>query len=112
MTVPDTRSGAIGVAEPYAKPSHKDALRAIRNLLVGQQTNPLEGFERVITYKYRGEPIDPADLAREIVWKKREAIQDAQFVRAGDSTRVDPIADDAALRAEIEAILQAAGVTE
>ena len=104
-----TDGGALGVADQViTDPAQKAALVKIRDILVGKQVNQLEGFDRTITYRYRGEPIDPADLSREIVWKKREAISDSQFKASGAAA--EPLTTDAALVSEIEAILKAAGV--
>ena len=109
----NTENGVAGVAAT-AMPQYASAIEQIKSILVGKSINPIEGFDQVIIYKYKGEEIDPADLAREIIYKKREAIRDSQFVRATEKGEPIPIAEseDAVLRSEIEAILNAAGVLE
>jgi hypothetical protein len=108
-TQPDTTKGAFGVAEQLANPQQKAALVQIRNLLVGKQVDPLAGFERNITYLYKGEPIDPADLSRKIVWERREGINDALFSLQSNDPSITS-QDEDELRAEIKSILKAAGI--
>lgn len=107
MTGADTALSAAAVAQPQ----YAGAIEQIQTLLrSGQAGNPVEGFDHATIWRYDGQIIDAGNLTREDRYFRVQNASDATIVSVvRDADDADP---NAALRAQIEAILTAAGVTD
>ena len=107
-------AGRVGIeGGKLAAPQYAGVLTQIQRVLEREAPNPIDGFEFSIIYRFQGAIVD----AKDITWEER-------FIRTGSADKgmpppsgatarpIDDTPEDARLRAEISAILDAAGIGE
>ena len=105
-------SAGLGVGA-LAAPEYAGVLRQIQRVIEKEQSSPVDGFDFDIVYRYRGTIVD----AKDITWEERfirigSADKGLPPIRSSAPRAVDDTPEDAKLRAEISAILNAAGIGE
>lgn len=96
-----------------AAPQYAGVIEQIKRAISGSNASPVEGFEFKIIYRYQGAIVDAADISWEEVYTRRgSAVQGLPPPAPGEEAEPATSAEDARLRAEIAAILDAAGITE
>lgn len=104
----NTEGGALGVAASTGYIDQKKADQ-IATLLVGKRVNPVEGFTRKEYWTYKGEDINVNDLNLKVSYDRDYAVT-GQMMSPVGPVKPDAEINDKELKAEIEAILNAAGV--
>lgn len=106
-TAQRTINAGAGLAKA-AKPEHRDTIELIRKAIAGNAEASLDGFRFSRTYFYEGRVVaDPSMITWEDKWVKTESA-DKTTPPASKSYS----ATDSAIIADINAILDAAGVEE
>lgn len=111
-TIPgfNTDDGVAGVAKQI-KPEYAGTIDQITDILVGKRVNPVEGFAREERWFVKGEEVNSADIKMEVVYKRDYVVTETKLVPGSIlPPTVGPEPSNAELKAEIEAILDAAGV--
>lgn len=104
-----TDEGAAGIAKQL-KPEYAGQIDKVVDLLVGKRVNPVEGFQREERWFLKGEEINPSDLKLEVLYRNNYQVNAAYMEKASGPIKPEGETSDAELRAEIEQILNAAGV--
>lgn len=107
----NTNEGAAGIAKQF-KPEYAKQIDQIADLLVGKRVNPVEGFMREERWFLKGEEINPSDLKLEVLYRNNYQVSAAYMEKASGPIKPEGETSNAELKAEIEAILNAAGVTQ
>lgn len=100
--------GAAGVVKQY-KPEYSGIVDQVSDLLVGKRVNPVEGYAREERWYLKDEEVNPADLKLEVTYRNSFQVNPVMLGPSKPNTPPGEVSD-AELRAEIEAILKAAGV--
>ena len=111
-TVRKGASAGLGLGA-LAAPEYAGVLKQIQRVIEKEQPSPVDGFDFDIVYRYRGTIVD----AKDITWEERfirigSADKGLPPIRSSAPRAVDDTPEDARLRAEISAILDAAGIGE
>jgi len=96
------------------KPEYKTTLEQIRKAILADDPSPVEGYDFVVSWRYKGNVVDAKDIVREEMFIRTANAADGfrPLPNVGKSTTADKIKDRDPLREEIGKILDAAGITE
>jgi len=104
------KDGVAGVAKDF-KPEYAGTIDQITDILVGKRVNPVDGFAREERWFVNGKEVNAADIKMEVVYKRDYLVTETKLVPGAIvPPAVGPESSNAELKAEIEAILDAAGV--
>lgn len=106
-----TDKGAAGVAVGLGKPEYAASLEKVADLLVGKRVNPVAGFEREERWYVAGKEVNPSDIKLEVLYRNAYQLN-ASYMQPSGQVAAPATGEisDKELKAEIEAILKAAGV--
>jgi hypothetical protein len=91
-----------------ARPEYAVAIKEIKGLLGGgTAVNPVDGFQYTVIWTYKGVQVDKADIAWEEVYRR---VGTPAVGGAATQQPAQASTNDAALREQIAAIIDAAGV--
>ena len=108
-------SAALGVAA-MAQPQYASTIAQIQRLLAApSKSSAVDGFTFARTYRYRGAICEAKEITWEDAWTRLGSADKGvppPIVTSNNAATATATADDAKLRADISAILKAAGVDE
>ena len=106
-----TDQGAAGIAHSMGKPEYAASLEKVADLLVGKRVNPVAGFEREERWYVAGKEVNPSDIKLEVLYRNAYQLN-ASYMQPSGQVAAPATGEisDKELKAEIAAILKAAGV--
>ena len=96
------------------KPEYKTTLEQIRKAILADDPSPVEGYDFVVSWHYKGNVVDAKDIVREEMFIRTMNAADG-FKPLPTIVKTESAADITnrdRLKEEIGAILDAAGITE